>query len=148
MGEETKLFENLLALLPEGWEAAAKETKAFQRGRGVGSAKDLLRIILLYLTEGVSFAGTCALGKVSAAFSLTKKAVWSRIKNSAEWLRWLCEGIYRDRGLVEEKPVWLEGKHVLLIDASEVKNVKGKLYRLHYSVDLFSLTMNEFHITG
>jgi hypothetical protein len=28
MGEETKLFESLPALLPVGWEAAAKETKA------------------------------------------------------------------------------------------------------------------------
>jgi hypothetical protein len=148
MGEENKLFESLLALLPEGWEAAAKETGAFQRGRVVVSAKDLLRIIMLYLTEGVSFAGTCALGKVSAAFSLTKKALWSRIKNSGEWLRWICERIYRERRLVEEKPVWLEGKNVLLIDASEVRNLRGKLYRLHYSVDLFSLTMKEFQITG
>jgi hypothetical protein len=148
MREETKLFEDLLSLLPEGWEAAAKKTKAFQRGRGVKSAKDLLRIILLYLTEGVSFAGTRASGKMSAAFSLTKKALWSRVRNSAEWLRWLCEGIYRDRGLVEEKPAWLEGRNVLLIDASEVRNRKKKLYRLHYCVDLFSLTMKEFHITG
>jgi hypothetical protein len=64
MGEEIKLFEGLPALLPEGWEAAAKETGTFQRGRVVGPAKDLLRIIMLYLTEGLSFAGTCALGKV------------------------------------------------------------------------------------
>jgi hypothetical protein len=81
---------------------------------------------MLYLTEGVSFAGTCTIGKESAAFSLTKKALWSRIKNSGEWLRWLCEGIYRERGLVEEKPVWLEGKNVLLIDAREVRNLKGQ----------------------
>jgi hypothetical protein len=50
--------------------------------------------------------------------------------------------------LLEEKPAWLEGRNVLLIDASEVRNLKGKLYRLHYSVDLFSLTMKEFHLTG
>jgi hypothetical protein len=148
MGEGIKLFESLPALLPEGWEAAAKETRALQRGRVVGSAKDLLRIIPLYLTEGVSFGGTCAIGKMSAAFSMTKKAVWSRIRNSAEWLRWLCEGVYRERGLLEEKPAWLEGRNVLLIDASEVRNGRGKLYRLHYSVDLFSLTMKEFHLTG
>jgi hypothetical protein len=75
MGEKTKLFESLLALLPEGWEAAAKETKALRLERVVGSAKDLPRIIPLYLTESVSFAGTYAIGKVSTAFSLTKKAV-------------------------------------------------------------------------
>jgi hypothetical protein len=123
MEEETKLFEDLLALLPEGWEAAAKKTKAFQRGRGVGPAKEPLRIIPLYLTGGVSFAGTRVSGKMSAAFSLTKRALWSRIKNSAEWPRWLREGICRDRGLVEEKPVWLEGGNVPLIDAGEVRGV-------------------------
>jgi hypothetical protein len=50
--------------------------------------------------------------------------------------------------LLEEKPAWLEGRNVLLIDASEVRNLRGKLYRLRYSVDLFSLTMKEFHLTG
>jgi hypothetical protein len=126
MGEETKVFESLPVLLPEGWEAAAKETKALQRGRVVGPAKDLPRIILLYLTEGVPFAGTCAVGKMSAAFSLDKKAVRPRIKNGAEWLRWLCEGVCRDRGLLEEKPAWLEGRNVLLVDASEVRNLQGE----------------------
>jgi hypothetical protein len=92
MGEGIKLFESLPALLPEGWEAAAKETRALQRGRVAGSAKDLLRIILLYLAEGVSFGGTCAIGKTSAAFSMTKKAAWPQIRNSAEWLRRLCGG--------------------------------------------------------
>jgi hypothetical protein len=148
MGEETKLFESLPALLPEGWKAAAKETKVLQRGRVVGSAKDFPRIILLYLTEGMPFAGTCAIGKMSVAFSLTKKAVRLRIKNSAEWLWWLCEGVCRDRGLPEEQPAWLEGRNVLLVDAGEVRNLKGKQYRLHYSIDLFSLTVKEFHLTG
>jgi hypothetical protein len=129
MGEGIKLCESLLALLPEGWEAAAKETRALKRGRVVGSAKDLLRIIPLYLTEGVSFGGTCAIGKMSAAFSMTKKAVWPRIRNSAEWLRRLCGGGYRGRGLPEEKPAWLEGRNVLLIDAREVRNLRGKQYR-------------------
>jgi hypothetical protein len=52
MGGGIKLFEGLPALLPEGWEAAAKGTGAFQRGRVVGSAKDLLHIIMLYLIGG------------------------------------------------------------------------------------------------
>jgi hypothetical protein len=52
----------------------------------------LLRLILLYLTEGVSFAGTSELGKLSAAFSLTKKAVRPRIKNSGG-----CAGGYAGR---------------------------------------------------
>jgi hypothetical protein len=49
---------------------------------------------------------------------------------------------------VEEKPAWLGGRNVLLTDASGVRNLRGRHYRLHYSADLFSLTMKVLDITG
>ncbi|MDR2739554.1 MAG: hypothetical protein LBB68_06960, partial [Treponema sp.] len=61
MGRENDLFEQLLKLLPEGWEAKARELKAFQRERGIQSPEDLIQTILLYLTEGRSFRGTSAI---------------------------------------------------------------------------------------
>jgi hypothetical protein len=60
MEEDIYTFEDLLALLPEGWQAKAKELGAFERAREVKSPKDLLRLIFLYLSEGRSFAGTSA----------------------------------------------------------------------------------------
>ncbi|MFP3089728.1 hypothetical protein LQZ21_05315 [Treponema sp. TIM-1] len=54
-------FEQLVALLPEGWQAKAKELGAFERAREIKSPEDLLRLIFLYLTEGKSFAETSAL---------------------------------------------------------------------------------------
>ena len=61
MGRGKDRFKQLLGLLPEGWEAKAKELGAFQRAREIKSPEELLRLILLYLTEGKSFAGTSAL---------------------------------------------------------------------------------------
>ena len=63
MRGEEGWYELLLEMLPEGWEAKAKELGAMQRTREVKTPGELLRLILLYLTEGKSFAGTVALAR-------------------------------------------------------------------------------------
>jgi len=135
--------------LPEGWEAKAKELGALQRAREIKTPAELLRLILLYLTEGKSLAGTSALMKLSDEAGLSKVAVFKRLQKSAAWLQWLCENIYRRAGLLIKKPQWLSGKKVILIDGSEdVKCGKDKqYYMLHYSMELFTLETREFVIT-
>jgi len=56
-----KGFKQLRELLPEGWEEKAKELGALQRARQIKTPEELLRLNLLYLTEGKSMAGTSAL---------------------------------------------------------------------------------------
>ncbi|MDR0312822.1 MAG: hypothetical protein LBI14_04430 [Treponema sp.] len=56
MGRENGQFKRLLKLLPEGWEGKARELGALQRPREIRTPEELLRLILLYLTEGRSFA--------------------------------------------------------------------------------------------
>ncbi|GHV87580.1 putative transposase InsL for insertion sequence element IS186A [Spirochaetia bacterium] len=149
MGEEKSGFERLLALMPEGWEAKAKELGALKRAREIKTPEDLLRLIFLYLTSGRSFAGTSAIIQIAEEYKLNKIAVWKRIKNSAEWLEWLCKTILRQAGLLAEKPAWLAGKVVSLVDASEVvlHGNHKKYYLLHYCLDLFTLAMRELKIT-
>ena len=138
-----------MGLLPEGWEAKAKELGALRRAREIKTPEELLRLILLYLTEGKSFAGTSALMQLIGESHLTKKAIHKRMQNSAEWLQWLCENIYRQAGLIVAKPTWLQGKNVILVDGTEdVKcGVRRQCYMLHYSLDLFTLATREFLIT-
>jgi len=148
MGEER--FEQLLRLLPEGWEAKSKELGAFQRARVIQTPADLLRLILLYLTEGKSFAGTSAITTLTGEAAMNKVAVFKRVVHSAAWLQWLCEKIYRQGGLIAEKPQWLKKKNVKLVDASEVVKcgVRRQCHMLHYSLDLFTLTACEFAVSG
>jgi hypothetical protein len=80
----------LLKLLPEGWEAKAKELKAFQRAWGITSPKDLLKTILLYLTKGKSFRGISAIKRLSGEGTISDVALLKRIRNSAALLQWLC----------------------------------------------------------
>jgi hypothetical protein len=86
----------------------------------IKTPEELLRLILVYLTEGKSFAGTSAIIKVGGGFTLNKNAVYKRIRNSADWLERLCVHLLRQGGCLVEKPLWLQGKDVYLIDGSEV----------------------------
>jgi hypothetical protein len=149
MGWGQTKFKQMLHLLPEGWEAKAKELGAFKRARKIKTPEELLRLVLLYLTEGESFAGTSALVQLSREASLTKMAVFKRIQNCCDWLKWICEHIYRQSGLLLEKPQWLEGRNALLVDGSEdVRCGEEKQYfMLHYSLELFTLSEREFVLT-
>jgi hypothetical protein len=149
MGREESRFEQLLKLLPEGWEEKARELKAFQRARGIKSPKDLLKMILLYLTKGKSYRGTRAVTRLSGEAEISDVAILKRMRKSAAWLQWLCENIYRRAGVTVEKPKWLKQKNVNIVDGSEdVKcGVRRQCHMLHYSLDLFTLAAREFHIT-
>ena len=142
-------FEELLRLLPEGWEAKAKELGALKRARGIKTAELLLRLILLYLTEGKSFRGTSALMRLSEEADLSDVAIIKRMRNSAAWLQWLCENICRRAGLTVAKPAWLEGRNVKAVDGTEdVKcGVRRQCYMMHYSLDLFTLVAAELQVT-
>ena len=149
MGWEKNKFEELLRLLPEGWEAKAKELGALQRAREIKTAEELLRLILLYMTKGKSFRGTSALVKLSGEAELSDVAVLKRMRNSASWLQWLCENIYRQAGLIVKKPTWLKNKNVKAVDGTEdVKcGVRRECYMLHYCLDIFTLAAQELHVT-
>ena len=151
MGRETEQFEQLLELLPQGWEAKAKELEAFKRVREIKTPKELLRLILLYITEEKSFAKTSAIINLSQTASINKIAVFKRMQKCGNWLKWLCQHIYRKAGLIAEKPQWLKHKNLILIDGNQqCKCTEGKQYQyhmLHYSMDLFTLCVREFLIS-
>jgi hypothetical protein len=149
MREGNYEFERLMEVMPEGWEEKAKELGALRRAREIKTPEDLLRLIFLYLTEGKSFAGTSAIARMGGEFKLNKIAVYKRIRSSAEWLKWLCENIYRQSGLLTGKPEWLKGKNVCLIDGSEdvICGSRKSYFKLHYCLDLFSLGLRELQVT-
>jgi hypothetical protein len=143
-------FEQLLSVMPEGWEDKAKELGAFVRGREIKSAVDLLRLVFLYLTEGKSFSGTAALLRLGDICSISKKAVFTRFQRCGEWLGWLCEHLYRNNQAIGEAPAWLGGRKVYLVDASDepVHGSDKADYRLHYAIGLFDLGMKEMALTA
>jgi hypothetical protein len=149
MDGELKNFEELLGLMPVGWEQKASELGAWERSREIKDAKDLLLVNFLYLTSTPSFGKTAAILQLEGNIHLTKNAVYERIRGSETWLKWLCQNICRGSGLLAEKPGWLGDKRVCLIDASDqaVYGSGKSDYRLHYGVDLFTLDVVEMQLS-
>jgi hypothetical protein len=105
-------FEQLWSVMPEEWEARAKELGSLVCGREIKNALDLLRLVFLWLTEGESFSGTAVLSRLAGICAITKRAVFTRFQKCGEWLRWLCEHIYRNNKAIIEPPEWLGGRKV------------------------------------
>jgi hypothetical protein len=147
-GEKTS-FEQLLSVLPEGWQDKVKELGALIREREIKSAIDLLRLVFIYLTEGKSFSGTAALLQLAGICAISKKAVFTRFQKCGEWLRWLCESIYRNNKAITQLPGWLGERNVYIVDASDepVHGSDKADYRLHYAIGLFDLGMKEMALT-
>lgn len=142
-----KINKDMEKYLPEGWKEKCKELKALSRGRQIKTPEELLKLNLLYLTLGGSFGTTAALLNMTTDKVMSKKAVYTRIQNSGEWLRWMSEEMCKENQMLIPKPEWLK-KNVILVDGS-VLSVKGSQkgdYILHYAFNLFEFT-SSFEIT-
>ena len=120
MEKLTKEWEELKSFLPNGWEEKAKESKAICRTRKVGSAEELLRVELLHFGEGLSLKETSTVAKEGGISDISSVALYHRVGKSAEWLRWMCEGMLEQLGTAVTKPEWLEGRCVRAIDGSHI----------------------------
>ena len=144
-----KEMEELTKLLPEGWQEKAKELKALRRaGDYIKTPDELLRIILLWSEIG-SFGATSAFLRATGDYPLAKNAVRERVRGSVDWLEWLVTNFCRNSCFLAEMPSWLEGKRVLVADATNVSKPGSKRsdYRLHYLMELFSLATVEQYLT-
>ena len=143
-----KEIEELTRYLPEGWEAAARETGALLRGRKIKTAEDLLELNLLHLTEGGSFGETAGILNFATEMEIGKQAVYERIQNSWPWMKWMTEQLCRQNNFTMEKPAWLD-REVTTIDGSEmsIKGSKQGDYWLHLGFDIFGLQYRTIEIT-
>jgi hypothetical protein len=113
MEEGETSFEQLLPVMPEGWEGKAKELVALARGREIKNAAGLPRPVFLYLTGGKSFSGAAALLNLTGACSMSKKAVFTRFQKCGERLGRLCGHIYLNNKAITGTPeCWGAGKYM------------------------------------
>lgn len=143
-------MKTITKYLPVGWEEQARKTGAIQRQSGViRSAESLLRLNMLYVTNGGSLQ-TAALGMaLTEGVRLSKTAVIKRIRGSGEWLRVMSEGLCKTQGAMLEKPAFLGDKCVKLADATDecIKGGKKSAWRLHYEFNLFDFKCENMELT-
>lgn len=147
-----KIDENwtlLLQFLPEGWEPKAKELGAVTRQRKIMSPEILLRILLIHLADSCSMRETVVRAKEAKLADISDVALFKRLKASSEWLRWISVNLAEKVHGIAEKPDWLRGFNVRIVDASTITEPgsTGSDWRLHYSIELFGLNCDHFQIT-
>ena len=140
--------EELIKMLPEGYEKACWETKAMTRKRGLQSEKDLLTLCLFYgynhsLIEVQSYA------KAASIYDISDVGFMKRFSQCGNWFDWIIENLTPSEIIQYSKPEILENYHVLAVDATDITSggKANQKWHIHYALNLFTLTCSEFKLT-
>jgi hypothetical protein len=135
----------ILRFLPDGWEAAARETGALRRARGIRDAPTLLRVLLVHLADGCSLQETAVRARAAGWCSVSSVALYKRLQAAEQWLRWLAENSWRrpEGGMIAN------GYRVRAVDATTVQEPgsTGTDWRVHYVLNLANLQCDYFELT-
>lgn len=129
----TQDWFELVEMIPDDLEASAREYHALRRRRGIRSAADLLRVILLYATvHSLRLAAVWSAGL--GVCDISRQAIEKRVLHSTEWLRHLVAVL-----LQAVVPVPADSsnevKRLVLRDGSVISRPgsEGAEWRLHLS---------------
>jgi len=142
-------FEYVLRLLPDGWQAKAKELGALRRCRKVESAEVLLRVLLIHLAEGCSLRETAVRAARGQLVELSDVAIMDRLRLSGSWFRWMNSGLVQrwiERG---PRQVYGTKRAINLVDATRIQEPgpTGSSWILHYCIELASLACRQWVLT-
>ena len=140
-------WDLLLTFFPGNWRDLATETGALKGLRKNGSAESLLRTLLIHLGCGHSLRETVVRAREAGLADLSDVALLKRLRKSRDWLHALCVALFREHGIAVSAG---EGFQVRTFDATTVQEPgrTGSLWRLHYSVNLPSLSCDFFKLTA
>ena len=139
-------MKELIKLLPEGYEKACFETKAITRKRTIADPKDLFVLLLYYLYENHSLVDTSQFAFMCGIGNISDVAFMKRFLKCHDWIRWMIEHMLPAEIIHYQKPKELEPYRLLAVDASSITK-KGAVqysWHLHYAVDIFTLSCNQF----
>jgi hypothetical protein len=141
-------WQVLCDLFPTGWEELGRSTGAVTRLRGFDSLNSLFRTLLLHVGCGWSLRETVVHARLAGIADVSDVTLLNRLRQSEDWLRQLCQLLWKDNG-VSLEPV-LKGQPVRLLDATVVKEPgrTGGQWRIHYSIRLPSLECDQFDLTS
>jgi hypothetical protein len=138
-------------LLPQGWEAKARELGALRRGRVIVDAATLLRVMLIHLAQGCGLRETAVRAREGGLASVSDVAILMRLKGCGEWFKWMADGL-RQKWLPEfpaAAAAW-QGRRVRLVDGTMVSEPgdTGSQWRLHYAIGVPALNCDEVILTS
>lgn len=139
------MWEYIESIMPSDLGKIAEDTGALIRCKGVGSAVDLLRIILMYGVTDLSLKGTAAWASSTGLGRMSSVALFYRIRDSREWLSRLIASMLD----VQARQLVCSGLSVTIVDATVVvgPGAKGTEWKLHTGIDPSSGQINSVKLT-
>lgn len=141
-------IEELIKLLPEGYQKECFETKAIERQRKIKTPEELL-VLCLYYLYGASLIEASELAGLNGTEEISDVAFMKRFKKCNAWFQWMTVTMKPEATMHYQKPKILDPYNIVALDASDVytNGAVKQAWHLHYSVDLFSLNCSQFKIT-
>jgi hypothetical protein len=137
----------LLSYFPDNWIDLASSTTAIKGLRKDKNAENYIRTLLIHVACGYSMRETATRAKLAGLADISDVAVLGRLRKAKDWLRSLCVELFEEQGI---RCPQKNNFQVRLFDATNVKEPgkTGSLWRIHYSVQLPSLTCDFFKLTA
>ena len=139
----------LLKEMPDGYEEASFSEKAIQRKRGISKPGDLMMLALFHLLNGCSLTEISVIAEMTRLGKISDVAFMNRFANCNGWFLWIISQLVTNGAVAYQKPTWLEQYNIYGVDASDVKEKgrSGRIYRLHFALDLFKMKSEQYKIT-
>lgn len=141
-------LKDILKQMPEGYKKACWKTKAMNRRKGIQD-EDTLLILCLYYSYENSLVDTQNYALTSFNVNISDVGFMKRFRKCNEWIKWINQYMMQEKITIYDVPEKLKTKNVIAIDASNITS-KGAVkqdWRLHYAINLFSMTTEQFKIT-
>ena len=134
------------SMLPTGWREAAREQGAFRRARYINDPGVLLRLLLFHAVNDGGLRETVAQARASGIATMCQVALLKRLRSSAQWLAWIGAGLCRN---LREDAHWPQGLRPRAVDSTTVQGPAstGTQWRVHYALDLMTLTCDWYELT-
>lgn len=142
-------WQAVLAFLPDQWEDMAFETGALRRIRAFKNPEALLRTLMIHLAQGCSLRETVVRAKRGGIARVSDVALLKRLRASEGWLKYLAKNLgppYPIGNVLEG----LKSKYrICAVDATTISEPgsTGTDWRLHYMLELPTLTCEHFELT-
>jgi len=143
-------IERLIKKLPEGYEKAAKETGGFKKKREIKTVTDLLRLIFVYIVNGLSYIEISTISKVKGIADISDVGFMKRFSNCGKLFKEILKQLKPEATAHYKKPDKFAEYNIIELDASVVTS-GGKIrkyHRLHYALNVFEMKSEQYKITG
>jgi hypothetical protein len=143
-------IDELIKRMPNGYEEACFDTKAIERKREIKSPADLMRLCLIYLVGGYSLLEISVVAKSLGIAKINDSGFLERFAKCHKWFSWIVQQIIPKAMIEYSKPKVFDAYKIVAIDAGNVKEKgrSGRIFKLHYAIDLFNMCAAAYKITG